>query len=559
MDNPPSKPSNVLAFGPPKKPIIGGKRALPGELIAVIRDAQYNSTETIQKAKAEKEKILLEIAKLQNLQEVGTSREGSGATADALYLEFLNKRLEAENKKIPDTGPKLITQPHGDASAKPQETPILSVAAVVPPPTQKITTKAVPPTMFPHENIGDVPKMFADGNPETPLEGQETVEDVDPVIEGIKKQIAEVTKKYPKIFSVSGGTTDEKTSETEMPPQTEVKESIPPEINPEEITEFFRKMSEEIVERAKPLHIPEELGLVKVWWNKSSPASTIPLKSPAWALLLATIISLGGDANKSPEHQDGVPEEPIEIRAVIEPTPRFAQKNNPFFNNIQKNPQHAKQTPPFVAKNPQPIFAKLPTPTKESSSFAWDNGIPPLDIADTTRFAPVNLAVNTSKQSAPQTFSLNNAPAHDSNAFSLPPEIAPTMTWGTPAKIPEPKIPRAETPPDILKRATQALANDVATLFNSGGFFDGKGVNSPHWKDPRDGFGIKTVDEIVNAKIFPSLSEGGQQFFGIKSEEATHKLREYLKNVMKVSGVTATPGENAAKYVIRAAAAMLTK
>lgn len=110
----------------------------------------------------------------------------------------------------------------------------------------------------------------------------------------------------------------------------------------------------------------------------------------------------------------------------------------------------------------------------------------------------------------------------------------------------------------ISSLAERMLSHHLDILFGKSGFLGfgaQKGTASPHWEDPIDGFAKKTVEDIF-AKRLPketrqNAAQKTSQYFGIKNDEATHKMKKYLSQAFEQTKMSPLPKEKAKDYLLR--------
>lgn len=132
-------------------------------------------------------------------------------------------------------------------------------------------------------------------------------------------------------------------------------------------------------------------------------------------------------------------------------------------------------------------------------------------------------------------------------------------------------MPQEITPGDrteftqIKAQADEVLRGDIDEIFGVengpfGIFGHTSGFDSKNWKDPEAGFGVKTVGDILKATPPASLAEG-EALFGIENLDNVAKMKKYLANVSRVSGLSleANEGAELADFIRRGALAKLSK
>lgn len=101
--------------------------------------------------------------------------------------------------------------------------------------------------------------------------------------------------------------------------------------------------------------------------------------------------------------------------------------------------------------------------------------------------------------------------------------------------------------------AEKTFLHHLNILFGKKGFlgFGARGgADSPHWKDPSDGFARKTIDDIfaTHQDISQKDTPG---YFGIKNNEATTKMKKYLSQAFQETKIVPSPKEMVRDYIVR--------
>lgn len=154
---------------------------------------------------------------------------------------------------------------------------------------------------------------------------------------------------------------------------------------------------------------------------------------------------------------------------------------------------------------------------------------------------------------------------------SAPQEILPDETVDIPTEEYVAGMPQEITPGNtaeltqIESQAEEVLRNDMDEIFGEkngpfGIFGHTNGMDSKNWKDPRAGFGVKTVGEVMNANPSSPIV-GGEVSFGIENPDKVEKMKKYLANVRYVSGLSLEANESTplADFIRRGAIAKLSK
>lgn len=108
--------------------------------------------------------------------------------------------------------------------------------------------------------------------------------------------------------------------------------------------------------------------------------------------------------------------------------------------------------------------------------------------------------------------------------------------------------------PSLAKRM---LSHHLDILFGKSGFLGfgaQKGAESPHWKDPVDGFAKKTVEDIFAKRLPLPASKSSSQnspSFGRKNDEATTTMKKYLSQAFEQTKISPHPKENTEDYLMR--------
>ncbi len=107
---------------------------------------------------------------------------------------------------------------------------------------------------------------------------------------------------------------------------------------------------------------------------------------------------------------------------------------------------------------------------------------------------------------------------------------------------------------DTLSRHLNIVFGEKGFL----GFGARAGTDSPHWKDPSDGFAKKTPADIFAAH--PNVSQKNALApFGIKNYEATTKMKKYLSQAFEQTKINPNPKETVRDYLMRAIATIFNK
>lgn len=258
-------------------------------------------------------------------------------------------------------------------------------------------------------------------------------------------------------------------------------------------------------------------------------------------------------------------------------TERFAKELSKPTSETSEKPKASTPSPWKITTGSGAPRATLvvPTPSRESSTpketpeatkghnqkseapyaLTWETGVPLLDIEshETPKVAQPNTKPSTEYHSNAFGANLLETPADTMKRLTAEARVPQTPAGASVTTEASPQNP------EILKQAEAVLQRDLDELFGSKGIFRRDGIDTTDWKDPRIGFGRKTVREVLGTTSFPMPEKTSEHVFGVDSPESTIKMQAYLRNVALETRIAANTEEKVGDYIKRAVATVISK
>ena len=376
----------------------------------------------------------------------------------------------------------------------------------------------------------------------------------------------------PEVVSVAGKATPTKTTETtlEVASGTSKLESVKTKIN--ELTSALlmrvRGSGESALEHVR--------GAGR-WWTKNpkeavsvslrllSSVDTVARKVGDVSLAKGSVASialgvvLGVLIGQNTEAENGTKERPAkDLSKPVQETSEKPKASIPSAWKITTGPGAPRATL-TIPKPPE----KLPaTDIKNTSAsmeapyaLTWETGVPLLDIKsyETQKVAQPNTKPSAEYRSNAFGAALLETPADTMKRLTAEARVpqAPAGAGVTTEALPQ--------NPEILEQAEAVLKRELNELFGSNAVFGRDGIDTPDWKDPRIGFGRKTVREVLGTTSFPIPAKTNERVFGVDSPESTIKMQAYLRNVALETRIAANTEEKVGDYIKRAVATFISK